>query len=68
MPRVTILLVTSYVHLCFRGVRQVSFPSWLCRFKCLGQLPLNSGIPPLPFTFSEIFLRLEPRLEVSPHP
>ena len=44
----------------------MSFPGWLRRFKCLGQLPINSGIPPLPSTFSEIFLRLKPRLEVSP--
>ena len=64
--RVTVLLVTSYVDSCFRGVRHVSFPGWLRRFKCLGQLPINSGIPPLPSTFSEIFLRLKPRLEVSP--
>ena len=46
----------------------MSFPGWLCHFKCLGQFPVNSGIPLLPSTFSKIFLRLEPHLEVSSHP
>ena len=35
----------------FRGVCHVPSPSWLCHFKCLSQLPINSRIPPLPFTF-----------------
>ena len=43
-------------RLCFRGIRHVSFPGWLCYFKCLGQLPINSEILPLPFTFSKISL------------
>ena len=47
----------------------MSPPGWLCRFKCLGQLPTNSGIPPLPFTFLKFSpltsLVLAPRLELS---
>ena len=47
----------------------MSSPGWLCHFKCLGQLPISSGIPSLPFTFLKFSpltsLVLAPRLEVS---
>ena len=47
----------------------MSSPGWLCHFKCLSQLPINSRIPPLPFAFLKFppltSLVLTPRLEVS---
>ena len=47
----------------------MSSPGWLCHFKCLSQLPINSRIPPLPFTFLKFppltSLVLAPRQEVS---
>ena len=53
----------------FQGICHMSPPDWLCHFKCLGQLPISSGIPSLPFTFLKFSpltsLVLAPRLEVS---
>ena len=72
VPRVTTLLVTSRVDLFFRGTCHVSLFNWLRRFRYLDLWPINSGIPPLPFTFLKFpslsFLILAPRLEVSSHP
>ena len=72
VPHVTILLVTSRVDLFFRGTCHVSLLNWLCHFECLDLWPINSGIPPLPFTFlkfpSSSFLVLAPRLEESSRP
>ena len=72
VPRVTILLVTSRVDLFFRGTCHVSLLNWLRHFGCLDLRPINSGIPPLPFTFMKFpslsFLVLAPRLEVSSRP
>ena len=72
VPRVTILLLTSRVDLFFRGTCHVSLLNWLRSFGCLDSRPINSEIPPLPFTFlkfpSLTFLVLAPRLEVSSCP
>ena len=72
MPRVTILLVTNRVDLFFRGTCHVSLLDWLCCFECLDFWPINSGIPPLPFTFLKFpslsFLVLAHRLEVFSRP
>ena len=72
VPRVTILLLTSRVDLFFRGTCHGSLLNWLRRFRCLNLRPINSGIPPLPFTFLKFpslsFLFLAPRLEVSSRP
>ena len=69
VPRVTTLLVASRVDLFFQGTCHVSLLNWLHRFRCLDLRPINSGIPPLPFTFLKFpslsFLVLAPRLEVS---
>ena len=51
VPRVTTLLVTSRVDLFFQGTCHVSLLNWLHRFRCLDLRPINSGIPPLSFTF-----------------
>ena len=72
VPRVTFLLAMSLVDSFFRGERHVSSPNWLCRFICLGQSPINRGIPPLPSTFLRFSFfdipRLEPRLGISSRP
>ena len=56
----------------FQGTCHVSLLDWLRCFECLDFRPINSGIPPLPFTFlkfpSSSFLVLAPRLEVSSRP
>ena len=72
VPHVKILLVTSHINLFFRGTCHVSLPNWLRRFRYLDLRPINSEIPPLPFTFLKFpslsFLVLAPRLEVSSRP
>ena len=51
LPRVTTLLVIRSVDLPFRGICHMSFFGWSRCFRCQTSLPINSGIPFLPFTF-----------------
>ena len=72
MPRVLIWLVVHFVDSFFRDENHVSSSGWLCRFMCLGQPPINSGMPSLPSSLLRFFSfdlhRLESHLRVSLRP